>query len=76
MTERRIEDNLLDDAKLSVILNECGEDASYSCSSCGIELHAQEVGQVPAGRNCANGEFAPCPECGVENSVDRDAEES
>ena len=58
------------------MINFAGEDAYYSCHSCGYELAGEEVGEVAAGRNCANGEFAPCPACGEENSIDRDDEES
>lgn len=52
--------------------NFAGEQAYYCCGHCGIELHGEEVCDVAAGDNKANGEFAPCPECGEENSIDRD----
>ncbi len=54
------------------MINFAGENAYYSCDYCGLEIIGEEVGDVEAGRNCANGEFAPCPTCGEENSVDRD----
>lgn len=51
------------------------EKAYYNCSECGLELIGKEVAQVALGRNCANGEFAPCPNCKTENSVERDEAE-
>jgi len=54
--------------------NLAGDEAYYLCHSCGIELNGEEVGDVVAGRNCANGEFAPCPVCGYESPIDRDNE--
>lgn len=56
--------------------NFAGEKAYYACVGCGLELLGDEVGDVAAGDNYANGEFAPCPKCGVLNSIDRDDEES
>jgi predicted RNA-binding Zn-ribbon protein involved in translation (DUF1610 family) len=56
--------------------NFAGDDAYYHCNSCGLELNGEEVGEVAAGSNYANGEFAPCPECGKENSIDRDNNET
>ena len=53
-------------------VNHVGDNAYYHCGSCGIELNSQEVAYVEAGRNCASGPLAPCPECGSENSIDRD----
>lgn len=55
-------------------MNYAGENAYYYCHYCGIELFSEEVGDVVAGTIYANGEFAPCPECGKENSIDRDDE--
>lgn len=55
--------------------NYAGENAYYHCCSCGIELNGQEVSEVSAGRFCANGEQAPCPNCNNENSIDRDDED-
>jgi hypothetical protein len=52
--------------------NPCGDDADYSCSYCGLHLIGDEVRWVAAGPTYANGEFAPCPNCGEENSIDRD----
>lgn len=52
-----------------------GKDAYYHCDACGLELNGLEVGYVAAGRNLANGEHAPCPKCGSENSVDRNEED-
>jgi len=57
------------------MVNFAGENAYYHCDSCGLELNGDEVGSVAAGRSYANGEFAPCPKCGYENSIDRDNEE-
>lgn len=57
------------------IINFAGKNAYYSCSDCGIELYGKEVGIVAAGENYANGEFAPCPHCKKENSIDRDNKE-
>ncbi len=57
------------------MINFAGEDAHYYCDKCGIELNGEEVGNVGAGRFYANGEFAPCPVCGGENSIDRDDED-
>ena len=54
--------------------NLSGDEAYYLCHSFGIELNGDEVGDVVAGRNGANGEFAPCPVCGYENPIDRDNE--
>lgn len=58
----------------SKISNYAGENAYYHCNSCGIELTGEDVSSVPAGDNKANGEFAPCPECESENSIDRGEE--
>jgi len=57
------------------MINFAGENAYYYCHYCGIELTGEEVGQIVAGDNYNNGEFAPCPECNNENSIDRDDEE-
>ena len=54
------------------MVNICGENAVYRCHFCDLELLADDVNIVVAGSNCANGEFAPCPECGFENLIDRD----
>jgi hypothetical protein len=55
--------------------NFAGENAYYSCDSCGLELNGEEVGEIAAGSNKANGEFAPCPSCNSENPIDRDNED-
>jgi hypothetical protein len=52
--------------------NFAGGNASYCCDGCGLELNGEEVGEVAAGDNKANGEFAPCPKCHKQNSIDRD----
>lgn len=52
--------------------NPAGDRAYYSCGHCDLMLVAEEVGYVAAGTTYANGEFSPCPNCGNENSVDRD----
>lgn len=57
------------------MINFAGDNARYYCHSCGLELDGAEVGEVAAGSNYANGEFAPCPECGKANSIDRDDNE-
>lgn len=57
-----------------IMANFAGENAYYSCAFCGIEIFGEEVGCVSSGRTCANGEFAPCPECGKENHIDRDVD--
>lgn len=63
---------LSDDGMLSDnINNPAGENAYYSCDSCGIELNGDEVGRY----NSASGEFCLCPECSTLNSIDRDNED-
>ena len=57
------------------MINFAGENARYCCGHCGLELNGEEVGEVAAGDNKANGEFAPCPNCKAENSIDRDDEQ-
>ena len=52
--------------------NPAGENARYYCNFCGLELYGDQVGYVAAGAIYANGEPPPCPQCGEENSVDRD----
>jgi len=56
--------------------NPAGPEARFSCSHCGLELFGDEIGYVAAGTNYANGEFAPCPKCGEEGSIERDDEEN
>lgn len=51
--------------------NPSDESASYYCHECGLELCGDEVGFVAAGPEYANGEWARCPQCGEENSVNR-----
>ena len=53
------------------VRNQVGENAYYHCRACGIELVGDDVSVVPAGRTTANGVWAPCPDCGTENSLDR-----
>ena len=62
--------------KSHIIHNFAGDNAYYSCSACGIELFGADVGCIGAGETYANGEFAPCPECNSENSIDRDDTET
>lgn len=57
------------------MINFAGENAYYYCENCAFELNGEEVGDVAAGRYCANGEVAPCPKCENENSIDRDHNE-
>jgi hypothetical protein len=54
--------------------NPWGDNANYHCHYCDLELFGEEVGFVAYGRECANGEFSPCPRCGKENGVNRDDE--
>ncbi len=61
-------------ANMKKLINFAGENAYYSCTKCDVELLGEQVGYVAAGRYCANGEQAPCPECGGENPIDRDDE--
>jgi hypothetical protein len=55
--------------------NPAGEKAYYHCSHCDLELHGEAIGYVGAGSMYANGEHAPCPSCGEENSIERDEDE-
>lgn len=55
--------------------NPCGDMAHYHCSYCDLELLGEDVRWVAAGNTYANGEFAPCPNCGEENHIDRDEED-
>jgi hypothetical protein len=57
------------------MINFAGESARYCCDCCGLELNGEEVGEVAAGSNKANGEFAPCPNCNSENIIDRDGQD-
>lgn len=54
--------------------NPAGDGATYYCHRCGLELQGRDVGFVAAGTEYANGEHSPCPKCGEENAVDRDAD--
>ena len=56
--------------------NPAGENAYYHCSYCDLELHGDAIGYVGAGSMYANGEHAPCPSCGEENSIERDEDEN
>lgn len=51
--------------------NPWSPDATYSCSDCGLEWEGEAIGYIAAGTNYANGEWAPCPNCGHENDIDR-----
>jgi len=51
--------------------NHWTDESTYSCSRCGLELYGKEIGYIAAGTNYANGEWAPCPNCGHDNYVDR-----
>lgn len=51
-----------------------GPNAYYYCETCGLELNGDDVGFVAAGDIYTNGEFAPCPQCGNEHSIERDDE--
>lgn len=58
--------------------NRCKEESEidyYCCGSCGLELSGDEVDGVPAGMNCASGEFCCCPACGEENLIERSRNE-
>lgn len=51
------------------------DEAEYHCGSCGIELDGEMIGLIAAGTNYANGEWAPCPQCGKDNYIDRGEED-
>ena len=55
--------------------NPCCESSSYECKHCGLDLSGEDIGFVAAGWTCGGDqEWARCPQCGRENSVDRNVE--
>lgn len=56
------------------LINIAGDDAYYHCGGCGMELLGEDVGECAAGGTNASGDYAPCPKCGVENSIIWDRE--
>ena len=60
---------------MTTACNPWTDESTYSCSHCGLELDGEEIGYIAAGTNYANGEWAPCPNCGHDNYVDRGEED-